>query len=104
MYERRPDLRFTGGGPQSAAGEGRGVRLTLDQLFARKIHDHTAVRGRRDETVMFFCRYTGQRLKPVCEMGSAFGQRPLSHCHGHPMGYADVKLGSRKESDQLCGA
>ena len=33
------------GGAQAAGGEGGGVRFTLDQLFAGKLHDHPPVRS-----------------------------------------------------------
>ena len=39
-------------GPQPAAGEGGGVRLALDQLFAGKLHDDPAIGGGGDEAVV----------------------------------------------------
>ena len=72
------------GGAQTAGGEGGGVRLAPDQLFAGELHDDPAVRGGIDEAVVLFCRDAGERLEPVREVGGAVHHGPGAHgvCHG----------------------
>ena len=67
------------GGPQTAGGEGGGVRLSLDQLLAGKFHDDAAVGRRGNEAFVFFCGNASQRLEPVGEMGSAVLHSPVPH-------------------------
>ena len=79
---------------QAAGWEGGGIRLALDQLFARKFHDHASVRGRSDKTVMLFRSDTGQRLEPVSKMCRAFSDRPVLHRLRHSIGHTDVQFRS----------
>ena len=65
--------------PQPSGGEGRGVRLSLEQLFSAELHDDPAVRGRSDKTVMFLRRHACQRLEPVGKMSRAVFHRPVPH-------------------------
>ena len=67
------------GGPQTAGGEGGGVRLSLDQLLAGKLHDDAAIGRRSNEAVMLFCGDAGQGLKPVGKMGGAVLHSPVPH-------------------------
>ncbi len=53
------------GGAQTAAGEGGGVRLALDELLARKGHDGAAVVLRVDERIVLLGGDAGERLEPV---------------------------------------
>ena len=71
---------------QTAIRERRRVRFTTDQFFAGKLHHDLAMTIRYDEAVVFFCRYAGQRLEPVREVGRAFLQRPLLHRVGDRVG------------------
>ena len=67
------------GGAQTAGGEGGGVRLSLDQLLAGKLHDDAAIGRRSNEAVMLFCGDAGQGLKPVGKMGGAVLHSPVPH-------------------------
>ena len=67
------------GGPQTAGGEGGGVRLSLNQLLAGKLHDDAAIGRRSNEAVMLFCGDAGQGLKPVGKMGGAVLHSPVPH-------------------------
>ena len=67
------------GGPQTAGGEGGGVRLSLNQLLAGKLHDDAAIGRRSNEAVMLFCGDAGQGLKPVGKMGGAVFHSPVPH-------------------------
>ena len=71
---------------QTAIRERRRVRFTTDQFFAGKLHHDLAMTIRYDEAVVFFCRYAGQRLEPVREVGRSFLQRPLLHRVGDRIG------------------
>ena len=80
------------GGAQSARGEGRGVRLALDQLLAGELHDDAARAGGRQKGVVLFGGDVGQRLKPVGEMRRALGDGPILHGVGHHVGHAAIKV------------
>ena len=76
---------------QTAIRERRRVRFTTDQFFAGKLHHDLAMTIRYDEAVVFFCRYAGQRLEPVREVGRAFLQRPLLHRVGDRIGNLGIQ-------------
>ena len=72
------------GRTKSAGGEAGGIRFSLDQLLAGKLHDHPAIliRMGHEGIVLFRCD-AGQRLKPVGVMGCPILNRPVLHglCH-----------------------
>ena len=84
---------------QAAGGEARGIRLALDQLLARELHDHAAVRRGGDEAVVLFGSDAGQRLEPVGEMGGAVFDGPVLHRVGHSIG--DLVIQARAFVDGL---
>ena len=72
------------GGAQAAGGEGGGVRLTHDELFAGQIQDDLAHLIRRSqEGIVLFRRDAGQGLEPVRVVGCTFFNGPLHHGLGH---------------------
>ena len=71
-------------GPQASGGEGRRVRLALDQLLAGELHDHLAVLVRvRHESIVLLRRDAGEGLEPVGVMGGAVLHGPILHGLGH---------------------
>ena len=78
------------GSPQTAGGEGRGVRFAPDQLLAGELRNDAAVGGRADKALMLFRCDPGERLKPVGKMGGPMFQRPGLHRAGY--GVCRVKL------------
>ena len=81
-------------GPQSAGGEGGGVRLALNQLLAGKLHDNAAIRGGGDEAIVLFRRDSIEGLEPVGEMGGAMGYGPVPHGGGHGVRYVGIQRGT----------
>ena len=79
------------GGPQAAGGEGAGVRLSLDQLLAGKLHDHLAPVHRGDEAVMLLGGDAGHGLEPVGEVGGPLLNGPVLHGVGHHGGGGAVQ-------------
>ena len=79
------------GCPQTAGGEGRGIRLALDQLFPGEFHNDPSVRGRGDETVMLLGRGAGQRLEPVGKVGGPLFDGPIPHGGSHGIGHIRVQ-------------
>ena len=82
------------GGAKTAGGEGRGVRLALDQLLAGELHDDAAVGRRGDEAVVLLGGDAGEGLEPVGEMGGAVLYGPVPHGGGHGVGHVGVQHGS----------
>ena len=78
------------GGAKPARREGRCVRLALYKLFARKLHNNSAVFCGRYKAVMLFGGYAGERLKPMSIVRSALFNRPVLHGGGYGIGYAAV--------------
>ena len=71
------------GGAQAAGGEGAGVRLTLDELLAGKLHDDLAAVHGRDKAVVLFGGDAGHGLEPVGKVGGALFDGPVLHGVGH---------------------
>ena len=79
------------GGPQTAGGEGGGIRLTPDQLFSGEFHEDLAAAGRGNEAVVLLRRDAGHGLEPVGEMGGAFFHGPLLHGLSDLIGGGEVQ-------------
>ena len=84
-------------GAQTARGEGGGVRLAPDKLLAGKLHDHPAVRRRRDKAVVLFGGDAGQRLEPVREMRRAVGHSPVDHGVRDGVGQIGIQLRAARD-------
>ena len=82
------------GRTQTARGKGRSVRLALDELFTRKLHDYAAVGRRGDKAVVFFCRDSGQRLEPMGKVRCALFDRPVLHSLRNCVCNVGFKLGA----------
>ena len=83
------------GRAQAARGERGRVRLTLDQLLARKLHHNLAVANGREEGIVLLCRYTRQRLEPMRIVRSTLFDRPVLHGVGHNVGHRCINRSSR---------
>ena len=81
-------------GPQSAGGEGRCVRLALDELFAGKLHDDRAIGTGRDKGVVFFGGDAGHRLEPVGVVRCALFNGPILHRIGDDPGDLRIQRGA----------
>ena len=79
------------GRAQTTAGEGRSVRLALDQLLAGELHDHAAVGRGADEGIVLFGSDAGHGLEPVGEMRHALFSRPVLHGVGHHVGHGNIQ-------------
>ena len=79
------------GGPQAAGGEGAGVRLTLDELLAAKLHDDPAPVHRGDEAVVLLGGDAGHGLEPVGEVSGPLLDGPILHGVGHHGGGSAVQ-------------
>ena len=82
------------GGPQTAGREGAGVRLTLNQFFAGKLHNHAAVGSGSDEAVVLLGGNAGHGLEPVGKMGCSVLHGPIFHSGGHSICNSQIKLGA----------
>ena len=80
------------GGPQAARGEAGGVRLTLDQLFPGKLHDHAPVGSRTDESVVLFRRDARHGLEPVSKVGGSVFHGPGTHGLRYGVGYGKIQF------------
>ena len=78
------------GRADAARGERRRVRLTLDQLLARKLHDHAVTRG-GDEAVVLLGGHACHGLEPVGKVGTAKLDCPVLHRVGYYIRDSDVK-------------
>ena len=79
------------GGADAAGGEGGGVGLALDQLFAGEAGQRQAfAAGGLEEGVVLLGGGAGQRLEDVGEVGGALLQRPVLHRRGDRVGGAGV--------------
>ena len=85
-------------GAKTAGREARGVRLTVDELAARKLRQRAAVLRRGEKAVVLFGGDAGHRLEPVGIMRRAALDRPVAHCLGD-----DVRLGKRQALAVLPG-
>ena len=85
------------GRAQTARREGRCVRLALDELLARKLHDDRAFGTRGDERVMLFRGDTGHRLEPMGIMGRPHRDGPVLHCVGHDVCNRRVECGALRD-------
>ncbi len=82
---RRVAARFKRGA-QTARGEGRRVRLALNQLLAGKLHDDgIVIRG--DERLVLFGGHAIERLEPVRVVRRALLDGPVLHGVGHDVGH-----------------
>ncbi len=81
------------GGPQTAGGEGRGIRLAAYQLLAGKLHHDLAlcIRG-RNEGIVLLRSNACQRLEPVGIVGCAVFDGPLLHGMGHGIRDRGIQL------------
>ena len=79
------------GGPQTAGGEGGGIRLTPDQLFSGEFHEDLAAAGRGNEAVVLLRRDAGHGLEPVGVVGGALFHGPLLHGLGDLIGGGDIQ-------------
>ena len=70
------------GGPDTAAREGRGVRLLLGKHLAVKGFDHAAFPVIVDQGVMLFGGTLGQGLEPVGDVRDTVFDRPFFHAAG----------------------
>ena len=78
---------------QSAGGEGGSIRLTLNQLFSRELHEHFSILVRMGHKgIMLLCGNSGQRLEPVCVMGRSVFNRPVLHRLRHNISGGKGKL------------
>ena len=68
------------GGANAAGGEGRGIRLALDQRLTGELADHPALAVRLHKGVVLLCRGIAQRLEPVRVVRRSLGECP--HLHG----------------------
>ncbi len=82
------------GGAQAARREAGGIRFSLDQFLAGKLHDDTAVGGRRNETVMLLCGQSCHGLEPVCEVGRPLLNCPFLHCRGNCICHIQFQVGA----------
>ena len=99
------------GGPQTAGGEGGGIRFTPDQLLAGEFHHDLSAAHRGDEAVVLLRRDAGHGLEPVGEMGGAFFHGPLLHglsdligggeVQGRPLRYALLPGAVRRRGETL---
>ena len=67
------------------------VRLALDELLARELHDDAAVRGRGDKAVVLLCRDAGQRLEPMSKMRCSVVDGPVLHGLGDGICNTNIK-------------
>ena len=79
------------GGAQTAAGEGGGVGLALDELLAREGHDGAAVVLRVDERIVLLGGDAGERLEPVRVVRGAVFDGPFLHRVGDDVGDLEVE-------------
>ena len=79
------------GGPQTAGGEGGGIRFTPDQLFSGEFHEDLAAAGRGNEAVVLLRRDAGHGLEPVGVVGGALFHGPLLHGLGDLIGGGDIQ-------------
>ena len=63
----------------TARGEAGSVRLALDKLLARELHDNGAVAHRGDEAVVLLSGDARHRLEPVGVVGRALFDCPVLH-------------------------
>ena len=80
------------GRAKSARGEGGGVRLTLDELLARELHDRLATANGGEEGIVLLGGNACQRLEPMGEMGRTVLDGPILHCARNDVGDAAVDL------------
>ena len=80
------------GGTQAAGGEAGGIRFAGDEVLSGELHDHVAVRRRRDEAVVLLRGDAGQRLEPVCEVRRPVLHGPLAHRVRDGVGEGEVEL------------
>ena len=66
-------------GSQTAGGKAGGIGFATDQLFAGKLHNHSAVAGGGDEGIVLFRSKTGHGLEPMGIVGSTLFDGPLLH-------------------------
>ena len=81
------------GGPQTAGGEGGGIRFTPDQLLAGEFHHDLSAAHRGDEAVVLLRRDAGHGLEPMSKMGSSLFHGPVLHSLGHRIGHGQIELG-----------
>ena len=79
------------GRAQTAGGKAGGVRLALDQLLARKLHDDPAAVDGRDKAVVLLGGNACHGLEPVGKVGGSLFDRPILHGVGHDIGRLAVK-------------
>ena len=80
-------------GTESAGWKTGSIRFADDQVFSGEGHDRLAVFDLQKGVVLFGCG-SGQRQKPVCEMGRAAHQCPAFHGMGNVGGDCRVKRSS----------
>ena len=86
------------GSAKSARGEGGSVRLALDKLLARELHNYSAVSVRRKEGVVLLGGKSRQRLEPMRIVRSALLYCPFLHCGGDGACYRRVYSFARSDS------
>ena len=79
------------GSTQAAGGEAGGIRLTLDQLFTRELHDDAAIRRGGNKAVVLLGGNAGQRLEPMGKVGRAVLDGPILHGIRHHIRYLVVQ-------------
>ena len=79
------------GGTQAAGGEGRGVRLALNQLLALKFHNGSAIAHRGNKAIVLLGGNAGERLEPVGIMGGALFDGPVLHNTGNHVGHVQIQ-------------
>ena len=70
------------GGADASAGEGRGVRLLLDQGLAVEGLDHATLPVVFHQGVVFLGSHFRKGLEPVGDVRNAVSERPLLHAFG----------------------
>ena len=79
------------GSTQAAGGKAGGIRLTLDQLLTRELHDDAAIRRWGNKAVVLLGGNAGQRLEPMGKVGRAVLDGPILHGIRHHIRYLVVQ-------------
>ena len=79
-------------GAKPAGGEGGSVRLALNQLLARKLHNDLAAVLGGNKAVVLLGSHAGHRLKPVGKVRGAALDCPVLHRVGNNVRHRQVKV------------
>ena len=79
------------GCPQASGWKARGIRLTLHQLGAGEVEDHTAGPVGSRQRIVLLRGESGQRLEPVGVVRRPILDRPILHGGRHHVGHRGIE-------------